>query len=70
MRLGIYLVLIGVGLVVTIIGLFWLKDRLESLRLARVAHSEPIARLAVVGGALTVIGLLLIVSSQFQSAAG
>jgi hypothetical protein len=70
MRLGIYLVLIGVGLVVTIIGLFWLKDRLESLRLARVAHSEPIARLAVIGGALTVIGLLLIVSSQFQSAAG
>lgn len=70
MRLGIYLVLIGVGLVVTIIGLFWLKDRRESLRLARVAHSEPIARLAVVGGALTVIGLLLILSSQFQSSTG
>ena len=65
MRLGIYLVLIGVGLVVTIIGLFWLKDRLQSQRLAQVAHSEPIVRLAVVGGALTVIGLLLIVSSQF-----
>jgi len=67
MRLGIYLVLIGVGLVGLIIGLFWLKDRLESLRLARIAHSEPIARLAVIGAALTVIGLLLIVSSQFQS---
>ncbi|MCG6891507.1 MAG: hypothetical protein LJE92_18145 [Gammaproteobacteria bacterium] len=67
MRLGIYLALIGVGLVGLIIGLFWLKDRLESLRLARIAHSEPIARLAVIGAALTVIGLLLIVSSQFQS---
>jgi uncharacterized membrane protein YciS (DUF1049 family) len=67
MRLGIYLVVIGVGLVGLIIGLFWLKDRLESLRLARIAHSEPIARLAVIGAALTVIGLLLIVSSQFQS---
>ncbi|HUV20378.1 MAG TPA: hypothetical protein VMZ32_01205 [Gammaproteobacteria bacterium] len=67
MRLGIYLVLIGVGLVGLIIGLFWLKDRLESLRLASIAHSEPIARLAVIGAALTVIGLLLIVSSQFQS---
>jgi hypothetical protein len=67
MRLGIYLVLIGVGLVSLIIGLFWLKDRLESLRLARIAHSEPIARLAVIGAALTVIGLLLIVSSLFQS---
>lgn len=65
MRLGIYLVIIGVVLVVLIIGLFWMKDRLQSQRLARVAHSEPIMRLAVLGGALTVIGLLLIVSSQF-----
>ena len=70
MRLGLYLVLIGVGLVAAIIGLYWLKDRLESPRLARVAHSEPIMRLTVIGAALTVIGLLLILSSQFQSAAG
>ena len=48
-----------------IIGLFWLKDRLENDRLAMVAYSEPIARLAVIGGAVTVIGLLLIVSSLF-----
>ena len=65
MRLGIYFTLIGVGLVGLIIGLFWLKDRLESLRLLRIAHSEPIARLAVIGAALVVIGLLLILSSQF-----
>jgi len=70
MRLGIYLVLIGVGLVATIIGLFWLKDRLESPRLARVAHSEPVVRLAVIGGALAIIGSLLILSSYFQSASG
>ena len=65
MRLGIYFMLIGIGLVGLIIGLFWLQDRLESLRLAQIAHSEPIARLAVIGAALAVIGLLLIVSSQF-----
>ena len=65
MRLGIYMVVIGVGLVGIIIGLFWLKDRLESQHLAQIAHSEPIARLAVIGGAVTVIGLLLIVSSLF-----
>jgi hypothetical protein len=70
MRLGIYLVLIGIGLVAAVIGLFWLKDRLESPRLARIAHSEPIMRISVIGGALTVIGLLLILSSQFQSTAG
>ena len=65
MRLGIYFMLIGIGLVGLIISLFWLKDRLESLRLSQIAHSEPIARLAVIGAALAVIGLLLIVSSQF-----
>lgn len=65
MRLGIYLVVIGIVMVALIIGLFWIKDRLQSQRLARIAHSEPIARLAVLGGALAVIGLLLIVSSQF-----
>ncbi len=64
MRLGIYFMLIGIGLVGLIIGLFWLKDRLESLRLSQIAHSEPVARLAVIGAALAVIGLLLIFSSQ------
>jgi len=65
MRLGIYLVAIGVGMIGLIIGLFWLKDRLESLRLSQIAHSEPIARLAVIGGAISVIGILLILSSLF-----
>ena len=65
MRLGIYFMFIGIGLVGLIIGLFWLKDRFESHRLAQIALSEPIARLAVIGAALVVIGLLLILSSQF-----
>ncbi len=67
MRIGIYLVIIGVGLVGIIIGLFWLKDRLESQRVAQVALSEPIARLTVIGGAITVIGMLLILASLFDS---
>ena len=50
---------------ICIVGLFWLKDRRQSERLARLAHSEPMMRLAVLGGALTVLGLLLIVSSLF-----
>lgn len=52
----------GVLLLAGIIGLFWLKDRLRSPLLARVAHSEPIMRLAVVGAALSIIGLLIMVS--------
>ena len=63
MRVGIIFAVAGVVLVAIIIGLFWLKDRLQNPVLARLAYSEPIARLAVVGGAMAVLGLLLIVSS-------
>jgi hypothetical protein len=57
--------LIGVGLVLAIIGLFWLKDRLRSPLLARIAHSEPVMRLAVIGAAMAMIGLLLVLSRLF-----
>ena len=50
-----------------IIGLFWLKDRLRSPLLARVAYSEPVARLAVVGAALSIIGLLMMASKLFSA---
>ena len=55
-----FFLLSGIGLILAIIGLFWLKDRLENPLLARIAYSEPILRLAVVGAAFAVIGLLLI----------
>ena len=63
MRLGIIFLLIGVSLIALIVGLFWIKDRFESPLFARLAHSEPAARLAVIGGALAVIGILLTLSS-------
>jgi hypothetical protein len=59
------ILLIGVGLVLVIVGLFWLKDRLRSPLLTRIAHSEPIMRLAVIGAAMATIGLLLVVSRLF-----
>ena len=55
-----YLLLTGVGLLAALIGLFWLKDRLESPLLARIAYSGLVARLAVVGAVLSVLGLLLL----------
>ena len=57
-----FLLLAGVVLLSTILGLFWLKDRLESPLLARIAFSEPVARLAVVAAIFIVLGLLLILS--------
>jgi len=59
--------LAGIGLLAAIIGLFWLKDRLESPVLGRIAFSEPVARLAVVGAAFIVLGLLLILSEVISS---
>ena len=59
------LLLIGIGLVLAIISLFWLKDRLRSPLLARIAHSEPVMRLAVIGAAMAAIGLLLVLSRLF-----
>ena len=54
-----YVFMIGAGLLSAIIGLFWLKDRVASPVLARVAYSGLIARLAVVSAVLMFIGLLL-----------
>ena len=65
MRLGILFAFGGAGLVVLVIGLFWLKDRLESPLISRIAHSEPVMRLDVIGAAVAAIGLLLILSSYF-----
>jgi len=56
-----YVFLGGVLLLAAIIGLFWLKDRLRSPLLARIAYSGLVARLAVVGAVLSALGLLLFV---------
>ena len=54
--------LTGVILLALIIGLFWLKDQLENSLLARFVYSGLVARLAVVGAAFVVLGLLLILA--------
>lgn len=57
-----FLLVTGLIMLAIIIGLFWLKDRLASPLLARIAYSELIARLALVGGAFSVIGALQILA--------
>lgn len=59
------LFLTGAGILAAIIGLIWLKNRLQSPTLARLAQSELIARLAVLGAAFGAIGLLLMVVEIF-----
>jgi len=52
----------GIILLAVIIGIFWLKDLLENPLLFRIAYSGLVARLAVVGAAFIVLGLLLILA--------
>ena len=62
-----FLFLTGAGLLAAIIGLFWLKDRLRSPRLARIASSGLVTRLAVIGAALSVLGLLLMLGGLLET---
>lgn len=53
------ILLIGIALLGAVLGLFYLKDRLESPMLARIAYSELTMRFTVIAVALIVIGILL-----------
>jgi hypothetical protein len=58
----VFFLVTGVTLLATIIGLFWLKDRLQNPLLARFVYSGLIARLAVMAAAFAVLGLLLMLA--------
>jgi len=55
----------GALLLAFVLGLFWLKDRLENHTLARLAYSELNMRLAVIAVALMGVGVLLILADMF-----
>ncbi|MGD9868846.1 MAG: hypothetical protein AB7U38_12675 [Hyphomicrobiales bacterium] len=60
-----YLLLAGVLMLVFAVSLFWLKDRLQSPILARFAYSGLVARLALAGAALCILGALLAIARLF-----
>jgi hypothetical protein len=60
------ILLIGIGILGTVISLFYLKDRLESPALARIAHSELMMRFTVMAVAMIAIGILLVLSKLFS----
>ena len=57
----------GLVLLMLILGVFWLKDALQNQLLARFAYSGLVARLAVVGAAFVVIGLLIMLADLAKS---
>ncbi|MDA9983356.1 hypothetical protein N9H39_11685 [Gammaproteobacteria bacterium] len=60
------ILLIGIGILGCVLGLFYLKDWLKSPKLARIAYSGLIMRFAVVGAAMIVIGTLLVLDKLFS----
>ena len=58
--------LVGIILLTLIISLFWLKDELQNPLIARFVYSGFVMRLAVIGGALVVLGLLLMFADFAQ----
>lgn len=63
---GIGLLLAGAGLLAAVLGLFYLKDRVRNVMLARLAYSELIMRVTVVAVALMAVGLMLTLSVPFE----
>lgn len=52
----------GITLLAVILSLFWLKDRVQNQWLTRFVYSGLVARLAVLGAAFSVLGLLMVLA--------
>ena len=60
-----YLFFAGIFLLGFILAMFWLKDVLQSPKLARIVYSELLARLALTGAAFAILGALLIIGDMW-----
>ena len=56
------MLLIGIGTLGAVLGLFYLKDQLENPILARIAYSELMMRITVIAVALIAIGILFMLN--------
>jgi hypothetical protein len=59
------LLLIGIGILGSVICLFYLKNKLRNPTLARLAYSGLIMRFTVIAVVMIVIGILFILKKQF-----
>jgi len=57
---------IGIGILGSVLGLFYLKDRRKSPTLARIAHSGLLMRFTVIAAAMIVTGILLALNKAFS----
>ena len=60
------MLLTGIAIFCAVLGLFSLKDRLKSRRLARFAHSGLVMRFTVISVVMMVVGILLELGRLFS----
>jgi len=60
------ILLVGIGILGSVLGLFYLKGRLKSPRLGRLSYSEIVMRLTVIAVVLIVIGVLLVLNKMLS----
>lgn len=58
---------IGAGLIIVVLGLFYLKDELHSPMLARLAYSELTMRITVFAIAMLLVGALLLIGDYLSA---
>ena len=66
MSLAVSILLVGIGILGAVLGLFYLKGRLESPRLGKLAYSEFVMRLTVIAVVLIGIGILLVLNEMLS----
>lgn len=66
MSLAVTILSIGVGILCVVLGLFYLKERLESPVLGRLAYSELTMRFTVIAAVMIAVGILLMLGQAFS----
>ena len=60
------ILLIGISILGSVLGLFYLKDRFKGPALSRIAYSELTMRFTVISAVMIVIGILLVLNELFS----
>jgi len=60
------ILLVGIGVLGFVLLLFYLKNRVESPVISRLARSEVMMRFAVIGAIMIAVGALMVIGQLFS----
>ena len=56
----------GIGILGVVLFLFYLKNRVDSPLVSRLAHSEVMMRFAVIGAIMIAVGAMIVIGRLFS----